>query len=1209
MAVNNYAEAWIDQYANELPTVNFVSGDYTSLKESIRQYVVKQCPEDYNDWANSSEVGIFVNGLSYLGSIINYRVDLNAHDIFPSTTERRSSLLNFVKMLSYSPKRNIAALGIAKIVSVKTTEMIYDSLGNSLKDITINWNDGANQNWLEQYLTVLNSAMNVNNPYGKPLKKMSLNGISTQLYQLNNTRNNSCIYPFTSVVNGSVRQFEVVNADLDTKLYTIEERTPVPEESFNILYRNDGFGNSSVNTGFFLYWKQGNLKNQILQFNERIENNTVSINEYNINNYDVWFQSIDSETGYVKENWVKVDPSEYLVYNDLDTEIRNIFKVESKEDDKILLKFSDGKFGTIPIGYFRVWYRISNGNEDMFIKPSDIRNVSITIPYKSANSSDGNTYNLTLEFSISDSSHITQSVAQESISYIRERAPQVYSTQNRMVTGSDYNYFPKSHTQRIKLLKAIERTYSGNSRYINFNDPTGTYEGLQLLGTDGYLYSQSGLTSVDVAIEEWYTKEELIEELEKQLRKLSLSNFYYENFKTEEAKYMSDNNIPYTYAWKTIYDYGTNSSVGYFEYNVLNGGTSIPYESVAEIIKPGMLLRMVTIKDDSEWDETSGVKPSDEDIDKESWVTVNGIIENTKFSSTDDHTQDITINDSLSLDNTWFLCEYYEPFIISINNIKEDLYSLFNDNTSFGLRYNKNKLSLEIVSYNALSNGDWEEQDDLVEIDNGCTDWLLMCRYNSSNQWTIKTRYLNYLFGSANDISFFFNTSIKNSNGTFYTDDYIKIMKNQSNDLLKLSHDYYWKPCNTIMYSDGYTDPLSFVVYGYDEDKDSTIDNPLQFKQIASESKQKLFFGKDNSDEYTVLYDNVTELNDMWEQIPDGKYKDYSATNVSGYYYIQTPCSIFTSGTSIPYKLNEDGTLEEIKIIIKKTVTLSDGSIVYASENNPSLVARSGQTYNYDVVYNNHIVKYEENNEGKNIITEDIEKEDEPTLIYWSSSDGDMEIYKEGIDYKIIEGVKDIVFLWKHYATTKYLIDPSTTNIIDMYVLTNQYWDEVQTWINAGKKDSFPQLPSEYELRSMFADLENYKMLSDSMIWHPISFKLLFGSQANEELRGLFKIIKNDNTILSDNEIKQEVVEAIDEFFSQMSAGETFYFTQLSSYIHKKLGNNINTPLLVPTYSNENFGDLFEIKCEPDEILLSCATIDDIQIISKITDYNIRIAQ
>ena len=42
-------------------------------------------------------------------------------------------------------------------------------------------------------------------------------------------------------------------------------------------------------------------------------------------------------------------------------------------------------------------------------------------------------------------------------------------------------------------------------------------------------------------------------------------------------------------------------------------------------------------------------------------------------------------------------------------------------------------------------------------------------------------------------------------------------------------------------------------------------------------------------------------------------------------------------------------------------------------------------------------------------------------------------------------------------------------------------------------------------------------------------------------------------------------------------------------------------------FANDKFGNLFEINCEEDEILLSSATIDNVQIISKITDNNIRI--
>jgi len=1208
MAITNYAEAWIDQYANQLPTINFVSGDYISLKESIKQYVVNQCPEDYNDWANSSEVGIFVNGLSYLGSIINYRVDLNAHDIFPSTTERRQSLLNFVKMLSYSPKRNIAALGIAKIVSVKTTESIYDSLGNSLKDLTINWNDGANQNWKEQFLTVLNSTFSSTNPFGKPLKKIVNNGITTQLYEINDLKNNACIYPFTSIVNSSIKQFEIVNADLDTDLLTIEEKTPIPEQAFNILYRNDGSGNSSNNTGFFVYWKQGSLKNQIVKFDEKIENNYLKIDQQNINNYDVWFQSIDSETRLVKETWKKIPDNEYLVYNSLDNEVRNIFKVETNDDDKITLRFSDGKFGTIPIGYFRVWYRVSDGNEDFYIKNIDIRNVTVNIPYYSHNSSDGNVYYLTIEFSIADSSHITQSVMQESLSYIRERAPEVYSTQNRMVTGSDYNYFPKSSTQRIKILKSILRTYSGNTRYIDFNDPTGMYQDLNLIGEDGYLYSTEGLSPLDIASDDWSNVDELYEIMYKELRKLSLSNFYYEKFKTYKPSYLGKD-----YKWKLLYEYGNNASSGYF---VNTSNIMIPYSEVIKHIQKGTFIKMVR-------------KDSNNRTVEESWVTVLSIEENENNTP---NTQIISINDNLNSNPnyTWIIEEYYNPFIISFSNdMKEEVIDLLKNDTTFGLRYNIKLNSFQIMPSNSLSDGDWVEQDDPNYNDEGCTDWLVKIEYKSSNVWTINTRYVDYLFGSANDVSFFFNTSVKNNDGTFSTEDYIRIFKSQDNDLLHLKHDYYWKPCNVIMYSDGYIDQDKFKVYGYDEDKDSTVDNPIQFQELCGESSQKLFFEKnDNNDDN--LIDNVIEIETLWDYIDTGDYKDYCATNVSNYYYTKVPCTVYPSGTSIPY--NSDGT--SFTIYAYEPMVMSNGQIIDETYE----IAKSGGVYNYDVVDAGRIITYEwDEDNQRNIIKTCTESEyttaasisgindkvivqvslegdhkykiydNDYTLCYWSSTDNKMEIIKKE-NYEIRQGIKDIVFSWKHFATMKHLIDPSTTNIVDSYVLTNDYWNSVQNWINNGKKSIFPKLPSAFELKSLFADMENYKMITDTIIWHPIKYKLLFGNQSSNELKGIFKVIKNENTILSDNEIKQEVIKYIDMYFEQMEPGETFFFTQLSSYIHTKMGNNIGTILLVPSYNDEKFGNLFEIQCEPDEILLSSATLDDVQIITKITDYNIRIS-
>ena len=170
MAIQNYAESWVDVYDKYKTVVNFVAGDFDTLKDAIRRYIVMQNPENYNDWAESSEVGMLANGLAYLGESLHYRVDLNAHDIFPSTTERRQSLLNFAKMLSYSPKRNIGALGIAKLVSIQTTQSIRDTSGNLLQNTPIYWNDSSNKDWLEQFLTVMNSSLVSTNPYGNNIE-------------------------------------------------------------------------------------------------------------------------------------------------------------------------------------------------------------------------------------------------------------------------------------------------------------------------------------------------------------------------------------------------------------------------------------------------------------------------------------------------------------------------------------------------------------------------------------------------------------------------------------------------------------------------------------------------------------------------------------------------------------------------------------------------------------------------------------------------------------------------------------------------------------------------------------------------------------------------------------------------------------------------------------------------------------------------------
>ena len=64
--------------------------------------------------------------------------------------------------------------------------------------------------------------------------------------------------------------------------------------------------------------------------------------------------------------------------------------------------------------------------------------------------------------------------------------------------------------------------------------------------------------------------------------------------------------------------------------------------------------------------------------------------------------------------------------------------------------------------------------------------------------------------------------------------------------------------------------------------------------------------------------------------------------------------------------------------------------------------------------------------------------------------------------------------------------------------------------------------------------------------------------------------------------------------------GETFYFSELASYIHKSLPNHISSVVITPQYHTSEFTNLLSISSEPTEIFLSITTSKDVKIISSI---------
>lgn len=207
-------------------------------------------------------------------------------------------------------------------------------------------------------------------------------------------------------------------------------------------------------------------------------------------------------------------------------------------------------------------------------------------------------------------------------------------------------------------------------------------------------------------------------------------------------------------------------------------------------------------------------------------------------------------------------------------------------------------------------------------------------------------------------------------------------------------------------------------------------------------------------------------------------------------------------------------------------------------------------------------------------------------------------------DYRVAVGRQDLYFQYKHNSPNTRRIDPALTNIIDLFLVTNTYYTDYTNWIkDTTNSITKPDQPTIDELTLTYNSLEDYKMASDNMILNSVTFKPLFGEKASLELQGTIKVIKQSNVVVSTGEIKSRVVEALNEYFTidKWDFGDTFYFSELSAYLHEELGDIVSSVVIVPTDPTKTFGDLYEVRCAPNEIFVSAATVNDIEVIDALT--------
>ena len=86
------------------------------------------------------------------------------------------------------------------------------------------------------------------------------------------------------------------------------------------------------------------------------------------------------------------------------------------------------------------------------------------------------------------------------------------------------------------------------------------------------------------------------------------------------------------------------------------------------------------------------------------------------------------------------------------------------------------------------------------------------------------------------------------------------------------------------------------------------------------------------------------------------------------------------------------------------------------------------------------------------------------------------------------------------------------------------------------------------------------------------------------------------------------MLELIDTYFNveNWDFGETFYFSELSAYIHQELGKAIASVVIVPSKSESIFGDLYQVRAASDELFFSTATVDNVEVVKSLSSANLK---
>ena len=1133
---------------------NLKAYDFETIRTAMVDYIQTNYPENFNDYINSSEFIALIELIAFLGHNLAFRADLGQRENYLSTAERRESALRIAEFLGYTPTRNVIANGYLKIDSVQTDEQVFDATGESLANVVTQFEDVTNPASYQNFLAIMNSIFQSSSQFGSPFSKTVIEGVSNEVYRTNST-NNKTSREFSNKINNANATFSLYSPSINSTTNAIIEKTPDPYAVVDLLYRNDNSGFGSPNTGFFVGFKQGTLNFKDFQIDNGLPNLSVDINSDNVANGEVWVQTID-EIGQVLKTWTRVDRlfGANTLFNARQNKIRDIYSISSREDDQISIVFSDGRFGNIPRGIIRVWYR-TGLNRTYSLTPDGFNKVSFNIEYISAN---GNTH--TARFSASLKSVVSNASERESIASIKANAPRFFTTQDRMVTADDYAIAPLTASENIRKIKSVNRVHSGHSRFRDIYDPTATYSDATQYADDVYMYENGCTKRSVVSLPTPLNGTQIYDKyIKPRLADPEIFNFYY-------------NRQGYSSTTYDAHKHFTNTTDGINFFN--NDGTANNVYRWNQITKgSGSCSGYITLNSNIQrMGQTTTSVLSKADI--------NGLVEFIDAPYKMGYVDQATVTTGGS--------GYTSTPTVTITG------------KGTGATAIATFANGEVTSVAITNSGSGYDQSTNITISGGGGSGATARAtvLDAKTQWVKIDRL--YKDGLGDDDSAGKPTGIDNTGkGSIVLNDVVASGARISRIVPRLSTDLdettRTNLINKIENQNGFG-----LRYNAGSQKWILIDssnlplNSTALNDVSNWSRQHEGDGSstgiDNSWIIRLNYGvNEWEMLVRKTQFVVGSPKKLKFTNLN---FTET----FSSETLKPLRDN-------VKVL----------SINPTSPSDPNPLGRDYQfnaygyfTYEdgYTDPHNVRVTLADPDNDGYPNNPEAFTKIVGSQTIKLGTKTVDGFTYTvqdENDGTSVVTGVGSLHTQYNRIADINHLIDPSTTNIIDTYVLLESYNNTFRNWaLFDTRLETRPNPPTISELTDMFESLNTKKSISDQVIYRPVKYKILFGDLASGELQAKFNVTKTPNTSLSDTEIKQRVINLIDTYFNidNWDFGEDFYFTEMAAFIHNNMIGEISQITIDSVATPDNSTALFQINSSSDELFLPVVQANNISVSS-----------